>query len=107
LVAAVRNREKFPVEINRAPLETLLKVPGIGPKTAKRLAVVRQRHRFTSLAELKNVGVVTKRAKPFILIDGRPQGKISSLIATKQLPLFKAEPENEFSAPGPFILAGH
>ncbi|MDP1580778.1 MAG: Holliday junction branch migration protein RuvA, partial [Candidatus Didemnitutus sp.] len=34
LVAAVRNRDKFPVEINRAPLETLLKVPGIGPKTA-------------------------------------------------------------------------
>lgn len=113
LVTAIKNREIFPVEINRAPLEILLKVPGIGPKTAKRLVVARQRHRFTSLAELKNVGVVTKRAKPFILINGRAQGKISSLTAVKQLPLFKAEPENQpagqvgkFPAPGPFIFAG-
>ncbi|MCU0641724.1 MAG: putative DNA modification/repair radical SAM protein [Candidatus Margulisbacteria bacterium] len=88
MVAALKNREQFPVEINTAPYKTLLRIPGVGPTAAKRIWRVRREHRLTDLNELKNIGVVVKRAKPFILLNGRKQGEISSIVPTKQLELF-------------------
>ncbi|MBZ4654091.1 MAG: Radical domain protein [Peptococcaceae bacterium] len=79
LMFAVKNPQLFPMEINRASFYDLLRVPGIGPKSARRLLVVRRRHRFTSLEELKNVGVVIKRASPFITINGKKQGDLNWL----------------------------
>lgn len=88
MVAALKNRQRFPVEINQASFKTLLQVPGIGPTTAKRIWRVRKEHRFSDINELKNVGVVVKRAKPFILINGRKQGDLKQIMMVKQLELF-------------------
>lgn len=74
-VCALKNRDKFPVEVNKAPFENLLKVPGIGPTAARRIYRARKDYRFTRNSELKNLGVVMKRAAPFLLINGRKAGK--------------------------------
>lgn len=67
---AVRHLELFPVEINRADYHTLLRVPGIGVKSAQRIVKAR---RLASLdfADLKKIGVVLKRAVYFITCRGR------------------------------------
>jgi putative DNA modification/repair radical SAM protein len=88
MVVAINQADSFPVEINQAPYKTLLRIPGVGPTAAKRIWRVRREHRFSDLNELKNVGVVVKRAKHFILINGRKQGDLKQLIISKQLELF-------------------
>lgn len=67
---AVNHPELFPVEVNRAPYEVLLRVPGIGVKSARRILEAR---RFGALdfAALRRIGVVLKRARYFILCSGR------------------------------------
>ena len=69
---ALGHMEHFPVEINRAPYETLLRVPGIGVKSAQRIVKAR---RFSSLdfEDLKKIGVVLKRAVYFITCKGKTQ----------------------------------
>ncbi|GAB5046288.1 putative DNA modification/repair radical SAM protein [Thermodesulfovibrio sp. TK110] len=70
---ALRNIYLFPVEIKNAPLESLLRVPGIGPASARRILKLRKTSSLT-LEGLKNLGVVIKRAKHFITIDGKYYG---------------------------------
>lgn len=67
---AVKHLEYFPIEINRAPLEMLLRVPGIGVKSARRIVAARRCTRLT-FADLKKIGVVLKRALFFITCNGR------------------------------------
>lgn len=67
---AVRHPEFFPVEINTAPKAALLRVPGIGPKSALRILSAR-RQQHLGMAELKRMGVVLKRAQYFITCNGR------------------------------------
>lgn len=67
---AVRHLEQFPVEINRAPMEMLLRVPGIGVKSAQRIAAVRRCASLT-FGDLKKIGVVLKRAVFFVTCSGR------------------------------------
>ena len=67
---ALSHLEEFPVEINRAGYETLLRVPGIGPKSARRIVQAR-RFGKVDYAGLKKMGVVLKRAIYFITCDGR------------------------------------
>ncbi len=67
---AVRHLEQFPVEINTAPMEMLLRVPGIGVKSARRIAAAR-RCTGLSFENLKKLGVVLKRAVFFITCGGR------------------------------------
>ena len=69
---ALGHMEHFPVEINRAPYETLLRVPGIGVKSAQRIVKAR---RFSSLdfEDLRKLGVVLKRAVYFITCKGKQQ----------------------------------
>ena len=62
--------EYFPVEINKAPYETLLRVPGIGVKSAQRIITAR-RQTTLDYSDLKKLGVVLKRANYFILCKGR------------------------------------
>ena len=67
---ALRHLELFPIEINRATYEELLKVPGIGVKSAMR--IVRARYGSTlDFDSLKKIGVVLKRAKYFITCKGK------------------------------------
>lgn len=67
---ALRNMHYFPVEINKAPFQMLLRVPGIGNISARRIM---QARRFGPLHfdDLKKLGVVVKRAKYFITCAGR------------------------------------
>ena len=62
--------EEFPIEINRAPYERLLRVPGIGVNSARRIVVARRSCNLT-FTDLKKIGVVLKRALYFITCNGR------------------------------------
>ena len=67
---AIHHLELFPVEINRADYYTLLRVPGIGTKSAKRILAARK-HATLRFEDIKRLGVVLKRALYFITCDGR------------------------------------
>jgi len=67
---AVRHLELFPVEINRADYQLLLRIPGIGVKSAQRIVKAR-RTAFLSFEDLKKIGVVLKRALYFITCGGK------------------------------------
>ena len=67
---ALRHLEYFPVEIQKADYKTLLRVPGIGAKSAKRIVKARRGSRL-DFADLKKIGVVLKRALYFITCSGR------------------------------------
>lgn len=67
---AVRHLELFPVEINRADYALLLRVPGIGTKSAMRIVAARRQSRLL-FEDLKKLGVVLKRAVYFITCSGR------------------------------------
>ena len=71
---ALRNLEKFPVEINRASYEMLMRIPGIGSVSARR--IIRQRKLApVKIDDLKKMGVVLKRAKYFLTCSGRYYGE--------------------------------
>jgi putative DNA modification/repair radical SAM protein len=71
LAWALRHPERFPLELSTAPPELLLRVPGIGPLSAKRIIETRRTTAITDLKQLTRLGVVTKRAAPFLLMGGR------------------------------------
>lgn len=62
---AIRNLDKFPVEINKADYYTLLKVPGIGIISAKKIIRARRNNNL-NFEDLKKLGITIKRAKYFI-----------------------------------------
>lgn len=67
---ALRHPEFFPVEVNRADYEALLRVPGIGVVSAKRILVARRSGALRA-EDLKKLGVVMKRAQYFLTCGGR------------------------------------
>ena len=67
---ALRHLELFPVEINSAPLDMLLRVPGVGVKTASRIIMARK-HAKLDFDALKKLRVVLKRAAHFITCNGK------------------------------------
>ena len=67
---ALRHLEQFPVEINRADYRTILRVPGIGVKSAQRIVRAR-RSGSLNFEDLKKIGVTLKRALYFITCSGR------------------------------------
>lgn len=67
---ALRHLELFPVEINRADYQMLLRVPGVGVKSAQRIVRAR-RNGALRFEDLKKIGVVLKRALYFITCSGR------------------------------------
>jgi len=67
---ALKNMHLFPVEINRAPLELLLRVPGIGAKNAHKILTAR-RYAVLSFEDLAKMRVALKRAKHFITCNGK------------------------------------
>lgn len=71
LAWAQRNLQHTPVEINQAPREVLLRIPGIGQKGAQQILIVRREHRLRDLSTLKKMGILTKKAAPFLLLDGQ------------------------------------
>ncbi|PXY96599.1 putative DNA modification/repair radical SAM protein [Frischella perrara] len=80
LAWAIRNPQYFPVDINRASYETILRVPGIGIKSAK-LIVSSRRHGRLNLEALRRIGVVLKRAHFFIVCAGMKSFKMQEASA--------------------------
>jgi len=72
LAWALANRALFPVDVNKAPREMLLRVPGLGATSVKRVLATR-RHRALRLDDLKRLAVSLKSALPFVTaLDWRP-----------------------------------
>ena len=72
---ALRHLGNFPIEVQRASFDELLRVPGIGPKSAKRIVQARRFGRL-DFDSLKKMGVVLKRAHYFITCSGRMMYKV-------------------------------
>ena len=66
---AIRNSHFFPIEINKASYKELLRVPGIGVTSAKRIVMTRK-YSTIRYEHLKKLGIVIKRAKYFITVNG-------------------------------------
>ncbi len=67
---AMKHLEQFPIEVNKADYYTLLRVPGIGTNSARRIVQARQMATLT-FTDLKKMGVVLKRALYFITCSGK------------------------------------
>ncbi len=103
----------FPVDVNRCSYEMLLRVPGIGVKSARRIRTAR-RNGSLALEDLKRIGVVLKRAQYFIVCRGYtgthgfgPEATVRALldpaafgVGTQQLSLFAAPAIHELAAQG-------
>jgi len=87
---ALNHLDKFPIEINKAPYEQLLRVPGIGVTSARRILTAR-RSGPIDFSGLKKLGIVLKRAQYFITCKGKimeglkitSDGTISALMANQ------------------------
>jgi len=91
---AVAHPERFPIEIRTAAPEELLRVPGIGPTSARRIVAERAGTTFRSLADLRKLGVVTDRAAGFITLGGR---RVQTSRWTEQLGFWA--PEEDVGVP--------
>ena len=91
---AVGHLECFPVEIMTADYYTLLRVPGIGTNSVRRIIKARK-HAKLSFADLKKMGVVLKRALYFITCDGRMMynTKLDESYITRHL-IYNERPDN-------------
>jgi predicted DNA-binding helix-hairpin-helix protein len=87
---ALAHPERFPVEVRSASPEELLRVPGIGPTSARRIVAQRSETTFRGLADLRKLGVVTTRAAGFITLVGR---RVQSSRWTQQLGFWAPEEE--------------
>jgi len=77
----VRNSFTEPVDVNTANLDELIRVPGIGPISANRIIQLqKQKQKITSYETLHKMGIVLKRAKPFIKVDGKAQTRLKQFM---------------------------
>ncbi|QYX56507.1 putative DNA modification/repair radical SAM protein [Roseovarius sp. SCSIO 43702] len=74
LAWALQNRGQFPVDVNRAPREMLLRVPGFGTRSVGRILEAR-RHRRLRYEDLARMGVPLKKARDFICLEGWRPGR--------------------------------
>jgi probable DNA metabolism protein len=88
LSLAIRNPARFPIDINAADRGTILKVPGIGLKSANRIVNLRRKGRIR-FEHLKQMGVVIPRAQPFIRCDGLPTKQWQVASPTQEFPAAK------------------
>jgi putative DNA modification/repair radical SAM protein len=70
LLWAQTHPERFPIEVNTASREELLRIPGVGPRTVNRVVQERRRGRLRAPEHLKALGAVVDRALPYVLLDG-------------------------------------
>lgn len=101
---AIRNPHYFPVDINRASYEQILRVPGIGVKSARLIVSARQHGRLNFDA-LKRIGVVLKRAQFFILCHEMTSFKLQNASAEYIRMSLQETPLLEHSIPQPQQLA--
>jgi putative DNA modification/repair radical SAM protein len=101
LAWALRNREKFPIDVNRADREMLLRVPGFGLSTVRKILAARE-VRSIKTDDLVRLRVPFRKAGPFIITaDCGFSGELDSerlrdsMRSAQQLPLFPSSPERE------------
>lgn len=94
MVAVGGAADRFPVDVNAAAERDLLRVPGVGPLAAQRIVAQRRRHSITMRQELQAMGVVLKRALPFLRFPGHKPAPAKQ----SELPLFR---ERLAEAPAP------
>jgi predicted DNA-binding helix-hairpin-helix protein len=87
---ALANPDRFPVEVRTASPGELMRVPGIGPISARRIVIERGRVTFRSLADLRKLGVVGNRAAGFLTLGGR---RLQTSRWTQQLGFWAPEEE--------------
>jgi predicted DNA-binding helix-hairpin-helix protein len=87
---ALLHPEQFPLEVRTASREELIRVPGIGPRAARRIVEERRRVSIRSLADLRKLGVIGGRAAGFVTIGGR---RLGATRWTEQLGFWKPEEE--------------
>ncbi len=75
LAWALATPARFPVELNTADPETLLRVPGIGPLGVRRIMRLRREGRFRYPEQLAALGAAASRARDFVTLDGRFYGR--------------------------------
>jgi len=68
---ALRNPDKFPIEVNKADFWELIRVPGIGRISAERIISARRRDKFVNLEQLRRTGAVVDHARNFVTLGGR------------------------------------
>ena len=101
---AIRHMDRFPVEINRADKDTLLRVPGIGLIGAQKIMQAR-RARSLDFEGLKKLGIVLKRARYFILCNGKtdpgvvmePDAVLRGLLSEKELTMVSRQYDKQIS----------
>ena len=96
---ALNNINNFPMEINKVSYDELLRIPGIGIRSARKIMMARRVHSL-SFEDLKNIGVVLKRAKYFITCKGKYYGDVSfndEKIRTRLLYMDKPKVDDENS----------
>ncbi len=92
LANALRHPALFPVDVNTAARAMILRVPGIGIKSANRILDLRRRGRIR-FEHLRQLGVVVKRAAPFITCDGLPARQWGGADLTGDPPVTQATSE--------------
>ena len=88
---AAGNLDAFPVEVNSASGEQLLRVPGVGPTSVQRILQIRRNHSVDTWRDLQAMGVVRKRAWPFLIFPGHRPPSAKQL----KLDLFSEESRAE------------
>ena len=81
---ALRNLHLFPMDVNKADYEQILRIPGIGVTSAKRIVVARRARRLRH-DDLKKLGVVMKRAAHFLTCDGRGERAENMITSPERL----------------------
>ncbi len=91
LTWALNHPDRFPVELNTASFEELIRVPGIGRISAKRIIKTRKHTKFRDLEQLRRLGAVAGRAQGFVTLAGKfyPPKKSQSEKISKQLFLWE------------------
>ncbi len=85
---ALAQSDRFPIEVTRAPLDELLRVPGIGPVAARRIVEHRRRAVIGTAQDLRTFGVVLARAAGYLTLRGR---RLSDVRHVEQLGLWSPE----------------
>ncbi len=100
LAWALRNRHVFPIDLNKAAREWLLRVPGLGTKSVERILRLRRWHKLR-LEDLTRLHLPVKKVLPFVIVaDHNPNALVLDsekldarlMPPTRQLDLFSFEP---------------
>ena len=105
LAWALRHRESFPVDVNRAPREMLLRVPGLGAKTVEKIIAAR-RHRSVRAEDLARLRLSLPKLLPFLVTaDHRPRGNLLDRPDLRRLVAPKASAFGALARPAAAQLA--